>query len=128
MGFLQRFRLILALVALLAPGASTAAETLPPHRPGSVVVGLSEGARKLLAASGGRSLLEKRLGSGTRIAGVCLPLGILRFEVSTDEEILSACRRLELLSEIRFAEPDWLGEGGGFVPDDTEENEKAQVL
>ena len=53
-----------------------------------------------------------------RIADSCPSLGLLRIEIAQDDDLAAACGRLGALAEARYAEPDWLGEGG-FIPEDT---------
>ena len=55
--------------------------------------------------------------SGGRVTGRCPQLGILRVEVGPGEEISAGCERLRGLAGARYAEPDWLGEGGVMVND-----------
>lgn len=92
---------------------------LHPAVCGAVVVGLE---RRLVAAPGVSSAptdLEAPLAAcGVRMEDVCEPLGLLRVEVQGDRDTGTVCACLRSLPEVRFAEPDWLGEGG-YVPDDT---------
>jgi thermitase len=89
-----------------------------PCRERSLVVSLaSPHAARLQAPEGLEELRSSFARWGAQVVDRCEPLGLLRLEVSSGEDLSSACLRLGALSEVRNAEPDWLGEGGG-VPDD----------
>ncbi len=97
----------------------TPSGNLHPCVPRMVIVGLTpEGAGQLVHIDGEMELQASFLPSGVRVVDRCIPLGLLRVEIPKDDNLLRACRRLGVLEEVLFAEPEWIGQGG-YIPDDT---------
>jgi thermitase len=89
-----------------------------PCRPATVLIGLNRRAMESSGTAGALRSMEIAVSaSGGRVADRCPQLGILRVTVAPGEELSAACERLRELTGARYAEPDWMGEGGLTVND-----------
>src|SRR6185369_5251250 len=85
--------------------------------PGTIVVGLAESARNCLSTGGEEDLRAWFAARGAKVTGLCSALGIVRVQVGEGEDIAGACRRFGSEETIRYAEPNWIGEGA-YAPTD----------
>jgi subtilisin family serine protease len=90
---------------------------LHPCVPGTIVVGLTGQARECISVGGEDEVRAWFAAGGATLTGLCPTLGIARVEIRAGEDVAGACRRLSSLQEVRYAEPDWIGEGA-YVPSD----------
>src|SRR6185295_6231437 len=82
-------------------------------RPNVLVVRLSSPlAERLDTPAGSDEAAACFLHAGATVTGRCPALGMVQVRLQSGEDLPSACLRMGAMPEVRYVEPDWLGEGG----------------